>query len=58
MTTKTKSSGRPMSETWGMGIAPVPAPSPVRLLIAAAVPASWALIVHLAPAAWALLASL
>lgn len=53
-----KSERRPMSATWGMGIAPVPAPCAVRLLIAASVPAAWALIVHVAPAAWSLVRAL
>ena len=44
-------SKRPMSATWAMGIAPVPAPCAVRLAILASVPAAWALIAHAVPAA-------
>lgn len=49
---------RPMSATWGMGIAPVPAPCAVRVLILASFPAAWALILHVAPAALAALRAL
>ena len=54
--TMTKSKRRPTSAAWAeMEGAPVPAPSPARLLILASFPIAWALIVRLVPVAWSLI---